>query len=392
MTTIDSALDKAHVYYDISALHELRSAEGTEAEKVQATAKQFESMMLNLMFKAMRKANDVFADGNMLNSHSTQFYQDMLDQQLSLSMTRGGGLGLAEMLAKQLTQDYRQPPSTGYRSLADYPRQAFQQTPEPNPASPLSQRELEALDNVAALVDKLFASSAGKEQLRSEELSPTGLSPTGLSRAGLPQVELPEVGLPPTGMSQTKLSENTVLAISEPLQFSTPKEFIETLLPAAQQVAREMGVDPRLLLAQAALETGWGKNMITEQGQPSFNLFGIKADSSWPGEVTRVATTEFRQGVRLKEQAEFRAYQSYNESFRDYLQFIKTNVRYESALASRSEPKAYAEALQAAGYATDPEYAKKIFRIYQQLGDYSVVPGGAAERASGQPGTEGGRG
>ena len=107
-----------------------------------------------------------------------------------------------------------------------------------------------------------------------------------------------------------------------------------------------------------------GKHMIKGDGsQPSFNLFGIKADSRWSGDAVSITTTEFRGGVAMKERADFRAYPDYEASFRDYVDFLQNNPRYRDVLSSADQPEVFAEKLQEAGYATDPEYGAKIRRI-----------------------------
>jgi len=117
-------------------------------------------------------------------------------------------------------------------------------------------------------------------------------------------------------------------------------------------------------VAQAALETGWGRHMIRgEQGEPSFNLFGIKADSRWKGDAVSLTTTEYREGLPMKEQASFRAYQDYESSFRDYAAFLESNPRYRDVLSAADKPEVFAEKLQEAGYATDPNYGSKIRQI-----------------------------
>lgn len=147
----------------------------------------------------------------------------------------------------------------------------------------------------------------------------------------------------------------------------TPETFIEKLKPYAQQAAAALGVQPQALLAQAALETGWGKSqMKMADGKPSFNLFGIKADSRWDGKQANVSTLEFRDGTAKKERANFRAYDSYEDSFNDYANFIIENRRYQKALKNSENPAAYFNELQQAGYATDPEYAKKIMSIFKR--------------------------
>jgi len=153
-------------------------------------------------------------------------------------------------------------------------------------------------------------------------------------------------------------------AITKQSAFNSPEEFVETLWPIAQQVGKAMGVEPKAIMAQAALETGWGKYIIHQaDGKNSFNLFGIKADHRWSGEQARVSTLEYRNGIAKKEVAPFRAYDSYEHSLRDYSEFITTSSRYENAVKNGDSIKAYSDGLQSGGYATDPNYAQKIQRI-----------------------------
>ncbi len=144
----------------------------------------------------------------------------------------------------------------------------------------------------------------------------------------------------------------------------TPEGFVETLWPAAEKAARELGIPPRALLAQAALETGWGRHVMPRaDGGSSHNLFGIKAGRDWRGDRVRVSTLEYRDGVAVRTRADFRAYDSWEESFRDYVDFVRRNPRYGEALRVADRPGRYFEKLQQAGYATDPAYAEKIKRI-----------------------------
>jgi peptidoglycan hydrolase FlgJ len=148
------------------------------------------------------------------------------------------------------------------------------------------------------------------------------------------------------------------------LNFDSPETFIETLLPHAQRAGEALGVDPRVILAQAALETGWGKSVIRHaDGSSSYNLFNIKAGSQWQGERVGKQTLEHRNGVAVREQASFRSYGSLEECFADYTAFLQNSGRYQKALNSGGNGSAFAEQLQKAGYATDPAYAGKIKRI-----------------------------
>jgi flagellar protein FlgJ len=142
------------------------------------------------------------------------------------------------------------------------------------------------------------------------------------------------------------------------------EDFLRALWPHAEQASRELGVAPEALLAQAALETGWGRHVMPgPDGQTSYNLFGIKADPRWDGALVHQSTVEYKDGVALKTRAAFRAYGSYTESFVDYVGFLKANPRYQRALAAASDPERFGEGLQRAGYATDPAYAAKLKRI-----------------------------
>jgi len=134
--------------------------------------------------------------------------------------------------------------------------------------------------------------------------------------------------------------------------------FVEKLYGMAKQAAKSLGIDPEVLLSQAALETGWGKKM----SESSLNLFNIKADKRWSGDSVTVPTLEFREGVAVREKASFRAYESLQQSFDDYVSFVKGSPRYENAVKANNN-ESYVTELSKAGYATDPNYSKKIIDI-----------------------------
>ncbi len=132
-------------------------------------------------------------------------------------------------------------------------------------------------------------------------------------------------------------------------------------MPYAQEAAKKLNLDPDVLIAQAALETGWGKHLIHDaKGNNSFNLFNIKATDSWQGKKVTVSTLEYDKGVAKKENANFRSYNSYAESFADYVKLISESPRYEKAKSLVNNAADYLDALQEGGYATDPQYADKI--------------------------------
>ncbi len=310
----DYQVQQAQVYTDFSGLNALKSqARNDKQAALEEVARQFESLFLSEMLKSMRKAGDVFAEGNYLNSSQSEFYRDMFDSQLSLTMAKGQGTGLAEALVRQLGQQVPGLDSEGGKlaghkaSLADYDRSL----------PPLSSRLPAQLEQVNEVAGVTSATAAAPENDRA----------------------LPE-------------------------RFDSPEQFVRELLPVAERIAGDSGIDPKLMVAQAALETGWGRHMITGDDQrPSFNLFGIKADRRWSGDSVTITTTEYREGVPMKERADFRAYPDYEASFRDYVAFLESNPRYREVLSVADQPEVFADKLQEAGYATDPNYGAKIRQI-----------------------------
>lgn len=267
-----------------------------DPEALREVARQFESMFVHQMLKNMRSANEVFGKDSFLNSNETEFHQQMFDQQLSLELTAGRGLGLADALYQHMLQAY------GHH---------------------LNTPDAQAPD-------------------------------ARISAAELPQRSKPFqsdwVGPGAVG-GKTRMADS-------------PQDFVTALQPYAQQAATKLNVNADVLLAQAALETGWGRHVIhTGDGRSSHNLFNIKADQHWDGDRVNVTTLEYRDGLAEQERADFRRYDSYAQSFADYIDFLQNNPRYQRALEVGDDSVAYAEELQKAGYATDPEYATKIKRL-----------------------------
>ncbi|MCZ4058702.1 flagellar assembly peptidoglycan hydrolase FlgJ [Pantoea sp. LMR881] len=148
---------------------------------------------------------------------------------------------------------------------------------------------------------------------------------------------------------------------------SDSSEFIAQLAQPAKAASQESGIPHHLILAQAALESGWGQRQIlTRDGKPSYNVFGIKASGNWKGETTDIMTTEYEQGEAKKVRASFRVYNSYFEAITDYVKLLTNNPRY-AAVANAQSAEQGAQALQAAGYATDPKYAQKLVGMIQQF-------------------------
>jgi peptidoglycan hydrolase FlgJ len=147
---------------------------------------------------------------------------------------------------------------------------------------------------------------------------------------------------------------------SQPSVLGVKQSFVDKLRVPAEQASRSTGIPAHLILGQAALESGWGKREIKmADGSDSHNLFGIKAGRDWNGKVAEVTTTEYHNGVASKQVERFRAYDSYAESFQDYAKLLSDNPRYDEVMG-QADAKKFAQALQQAGYATDPRYAEKL--------------------------------
>jgi peptidoglycan hydrolase FlgJ len=156
----------------------------------------------------------------------------------------------------------------------------------------------------------------------------------------------------PTAGGEQPASETTV---------ESAGQFISQVMPTIRRAAESLGVSPLGLLAQAALETGWGKRMArTANGAPSLNLFGIKADDSWEGPRASANTVEFSGGVATQRHTAFRAYGSIEESVSDFARLLGSSPRYRDAVAAGADPQAYVESIGKSGYATDPQYANKL--------------------------------
>ena len=367
-----TALDSG-AYNDLNRLNQFKIG-GDSEKNIKKVAQEFESLFLNEMLKAMRSANEVFGEGNFMNSNESKTYQDMHDQQLSVTMSNHqNGIGLADVLVRQMSQ---------IKDAGSRPN-PFAQVDEPVPSAP--SKPLAKVDSArddTSLLNQRRLSLPGKltDRLLAGIVPATG-SPEAQTLAQNDWIPAKAFAAPAdTALSLNGSDAITGRRLAQPplapgkAAFASKDEFIAAMLPMAEQAAQKIGVDPRYLVAQAALETGWGKSIIRQQdGSSSHNLFGIKSHNSWEGDSARVLTTEYRGGKAVKEAASFRAYDSYAHSFDDYVSFLQGNGRYEKALASTDKPEQFARELQKAGYATDPQYARKIAQIARQLQTYQTV-------------------
>ncbi|MCF8779639.1 flagellar assembly peptidoglycan hydrolase FlgJ [Vibrio sp. IRLE0018] len=167
--------------------------------------------------------------------------------------------------------------------------------------------------------------------------------------------------------TEQRLIESGQLARSDKARFDSPESFISSMKPYAERAAKSLGVEPSLLLAQAALETGWGQKVVKNARGSSNNLFNIKADRSWAGDKVTTQTLEFHDNTPVKETAAFRSYDSFADSFNDYVAFLNNNPRYQTALQHNGDSESFIRGIHRAGYATDPEYADKVLKVQQRI-------------------------
>jgi len=248
----------------------------------------------------MKSMRTTTSGEGIFDSDQSQFYQEMFDQQISIDMAKKRQVGIADMLISQLGGQQAKDPQAAVKDETDT-KLEFDRLRLHRPISPVAVEAFAPLE------------AASQESIK---------------------------------------------------YFESSKDFVEKLMPIAEKYAAELGVEPKVLLAQSALETGWGKHTIRYTNDvPTHNLFNIKADSRWDGPKAVVPTLEYEKGKSVRQYAAFRSYPTFEASFKDYVDFIKSGKRYQTALENAADSHAYVNALHQAGYATDPQYANKINKI-----------------------------
>lgn len=301
----------ADFYLNMQQFGELKlGARNNSAKATEAVAQQFESLFVQQMLGSMRSA--ALVDESQHSSYM-DFYQDMYDKQIAMTISRQGGLGIAKMIIKQLPGGQDDAGSTGN----DLPLHAWQ---EAKTKLPLKAMDYQS-DNPAVVVNKFDSND----------------------------------------ITEQKISHSNASLETGP---KTKHQFVSEIWPHAARAAQSLGLNAEVLVAQSALETGWGKHTMSfPNGRSTYNLFGIKAGPGWSGATMSKPTLEFRDGVMKTELAQFRAYDSTSHALSDYVQFIQSSSRYDDALSHKGDASNYLRGLQQAGYATDPDYADKILDI-----------------------------
>lgn len=292
-----------------AALKDLKALSARDpGQAIKEVSKQFEALFMQELMKSMRATT--LGDG-MLENQASGMGREMLDQQYAMQLSGQPG-GLAQAIARQL------------------------------------ERQM----GLAA------AAGAGTGAMRTDGLLPEGLSSMSATMALSAARMQRRDGVAPPGLASDDGDAPPV--------GGGASSFVQRHQNAAARVATDSGIPADFMLAQAAHETGWGRREIRgRDGTNSYNLFGIKAGAGWTGPTVTVTTTEYIDGRPRKVEGRFRAYASYEESFRDYARLIGSSPRYAGVMRATDDAGAFAAGLQRAGYATDPEYANKLKRVIQ---------------------------
>ncbi|WP_322994688.1 flagellar assembly peptidoglycan hydrolase FlgJ [Castellaniella sp.] len=303
MDATPSALD----FNSLNALKHGVQTNPQSQDQQRQVAQQFEAMFIQLLMKQARQTSNQMP--TLFDSQASRMMQSMSDEQMSLALANPG-IGLSDALMAQMQGGVLS--SKPVDPLANPPEAARSRLP--GLQSRIGQGQ--AAESITALIDFLGRKDLGQKVRGAIQGAPEHI-----------------------------------------------RSFVDQMAVAADVASRDSGVPAKLILSQAALESGWGQREILHpDGRSSHNLFGIKAGGSWRGDVVQVMTTEYVDGQPRKMLQPFRAYDSYADSFADYAKLLGRNERYSEVLTARSAEDA-ARKVQAAGYATDPSYADKLISI-----------------------------
>jgi flagellar protein FlgJ len=270
-----------------------------------------------MMLKSMR---DATPSDSPFDSHESASFTSMLDQQLAQNMG-AKGIGVADMMLKQLMRNAGAQSGTG--AAGDSSANA---------------------GNIAAMnaMAKAYANAAGSNTAGAS--GKASLDGKGYSADSA-------LTPPAHGVGSDKVAA-----------------FVDRLAAPAQAASAATGIPARFIIGQAALESGWGKREIRNaDGSSSHNVFGIKASSDWTGKTASAVTTEYVNGKPQKVVEKFRAYDSYEDALTDYASVLKSNPRYAPVVEASRDAAGFAHGMQKAGYATDPQYAKKLISIMRHI-------------------------
>ncbi len=394
---------------DAGGLDRLRhAARENSPQAMKAAATQFEALFLEMVMKSMRDAAP--ADG-LFSSEQGRTMQGMLDQQYARALA-SRGIGLADVLARQMApRGMPDGPAAATEAATGTATDALAPATDdllPAPATVRAGGEARgpmALPAMPAVPASPFASTAANALHTPKTSDSSQLASTHAAAARRPARRAAEASLPvpavqgshatqgpaavplnpsvktrqpaPTGalagspVSAAGASAATAAtAASTPAPAALPKQraFAQRFSGLAEAASATTGIPAKFMLAQAALESGWGRREIRQaDGSSSHNVFGVKAGKGWQGPVAEVVTTEYVGGVAQRRVEKFRAYGSYAEAFADYARLLTKSPRYSAVVAAASDAVGFAKGLQKAGYATDPAYADKLRRVIARV-------------------------
>jgi len=304
---------------DVQGFDAMRAqANASPQQGLKAAAKQFDSVFTQMMLKSMREATP---SDSPLDSKDGDSFTSMLDQQLAQNLG-SKGIGVADMMLKQLMRNAGPQSGEAADSLGG------------GGDSSSNAGNMAAMNAVAKAYANVSASKAA----------------TSLDNA---------TGYP---------ADSALTPSSHGTGSDKVNAFVSRLAAPAQVASAATGIPARFIIGQAALESGWGKREIKNaNGSTSHNIFGVKAGSDWTGKTTSVATTEYENGRATKKVETFRAYDSYEDALTDYASVLKSNPRYAPVVTASRDAAGFAHGMQKAGYATDPQYARKLISIMRQI-------------------------
>lgn len=308
-----SALPTDVTYAQFAQLPHLINKEGNSPEGLRKAAQHFESLFLDMWLKSAREANESIASDNFMNTQEMQMHQQMMDKEMAIHLSKNGGVGLADVIVRQLSG--------------------------------------EAPTEVPGRAVSRVAVGGHERELSSDDLK---------ARA--------HTGMAVPDATDAEVREINSLAQRAP-GFSDKEAFVNTLKPIVEKALQKAPLPLAGVLGQAALETGWGSQIITgNDGALSHNLFGMKAKSDSEPSVA-IGSMEFEFGRWVNRLSNFRAYPDWEASVRDYVQSLSADPRYQRVMEAGDDLSKFASGLMQSGYATDPQYAMKLVDVAERIAE-----------------------
>jgi peptidoglycan hydrolase FlgJ len=350
---------------DGNALSGLKRTAAEDPQKaLRATAQQFETVFMNMLMKSMR---DTLPKDGMLSSSANDMYTGMLDQQLAQKMS-SRGTGIADMIVKQLSQHVQGADGKANANANANATAGMRDVKVSSDSSGSNRASNDAPGRLGEAIRRTDSSTS-----RAGLLNPLSASIVERMKANPNEVtgrviRFDDESVLTARLQGIPLAANPQNQLSRLPQSEAPRAFMRQMAKHAESAERVTGVPAKFMMGQAALESGWGRREITHpDGRSAHNLFGVKAGSSWTGKTVSVTTTEYVNGAPQKVVEKFRAYESHAESFRDYASLIAGNPRYADVIRRGGTVEGFANAMQRAGYATDPRYAEKLSRTINHM-------------------------